>query len=110
MKPTGNPVALGTRTVVGRVGAGFTYLARRHITDAVKSGPTTVLNTGLGARYGTVELGVDAYNLLGLTYADDESAYVSNLNVQPGRQPASFARHLTAAPPRTVIGTLTLYL
>jgi iron complex outermembrane receptor protein len=93
----------------GRVGVGYTFLSGRHLTDAV-IGPTThALNAGAGVRYAWIELGVDAYNLLGLRYADDAEVYVSNWSFRPGQQPASLATHLVAAPPATVLGTVSLY-
>jgi hypothetical protein len=68
-----------------------------------------VLNVGGALRYKWVELGVDAYNLLGLQYPDDEEYYVSNWGFQPGQGLASPARHIVAAPPRMVLGTVSLY-
>lgn len=46
------------------------------------------------------------YNVLGLKYADEEAYYVSNWSTRPGRQPASNAVHIVAAPPRTALATL----
>ena len=54
-------------------------------------------------------MGVDGYNLLDLRYADDAQAYVSNWSFTPGQQRASFATHLVAAPPLTLVGTVALY-
>ena len=50
------------------------------------------------------------YNVLGLKYADDEEYYVSNWSFKPGQQRASGQVHIVAAPPRTALATLTLYL
>jgi hypothetical protein len=55
-----------------------------------------------------VELGVDAYNLLARKYADDAEYYVSNWSTKPGQQPASEAIHVTAAPPLTILGSVSL--
>jgi hypothetical protein len=60
-------------------------------------------------RYEWLELGVDGYNLLALKYADDRQYYVSNWSLQPGTPLASSARHFSAAPPLTVIGTVSLF-
>jgi hypothetical protein len=96
--------------LTGRIGVGYTLLAGRHLTDTV-IGPTYhVVNVGTAVRYGMVELSIDAYNLLGSKNPDDEQVYVSNWSFLPGQQPASVATHLTAAAPRTVLGTLSLYL
>ena len=43
-----------------------------------------MLNASAALRYASVELGVDAYNVLGLRYADDEQVYVSNWSVNRG--------------------------
>jgi hypothetical protein len=108
----GTLLKIGDRSVVGRAGVGYTFMAGRHLTDAVVGPSASILNLRLGARYGWVELGLDVYNALGLQYPDDEEAYYSNWSAQPGAQrqpPASFARHIAAAPPRTVLGTVALY-
>jgi hypothetical protein len=95
--------------LTGRIGVGYTMLAGRHLTDTV-IGPTYhVVNAGTALRYDAVEFSVDVYNVLGSKNPDDEQVYVSNWSFVPGQQPASMATHLTAAPPRTVLGTLSLY-
>jgi TonB family protein len=98
----------------GRVGAGYTLLSGRHLTDTVVGATSHVLNAGAAARCGPVELGVDAFNVLGLQYPDDEAVYVSNWSASSpagttAQPPASVARHITAAPPRSAIATLSLY-
>ena len=95
--------------LTGRVGIGYTLVGGRHLTDTV-IGPTNhVLNAGVGVRYDRIEVGLDAYNLLGLKYADDQEIYVSNWSVRPGQQLASVGTHITAAPPATVVGSVTVY-
>jgi hypothetical protein len=96
--------------VSGRAGVGYTLLGGRHVNDRIVAPTNNVLNALAAVRYRLVELGVDMYNVLGLTYADDEQVYVSNWSLKPGQQPASNAVHLVAAPPRTALGTLRLYL
>jgi hypothetical protein len=95
--------------VVGRVGLGYTLLAGRHLTDRITAPTDHVLNANVAARCGAIEVGVEAYNVLGLHYADDRQVYISNWSFSPGQAPASLATHLTAAPPRTVLGTLSAY-
>jgi hypothetical protein len=95
--------------VTGRVGVGYTLLGGRHVTDAILGPTSNVLNALASLRYRFVELGVEVYNVLGLQYPDDEQYYVSNWSLKPGQQPASGAVHIVAAPPRTALGTLTLY-
>jgi iron complex outermembrane receptor protein len=99
---------VGGKEVTGRAGVGYTLLGGRHLTDSVIGPTTNVLNAGAGVRYGWLELGIEAYNVLGLRYADDEEVYVSNWSTRPGPQPASLGTHITAAPPRTILGTVAL--
>lgn len=101
---------VGGRPLVGRLGAGYTFLSRRHLTDAIRGPSSNILNVGIGLRYGAVEVAVDGYNVLGHKYADNADVYISNWSMQPGQQLASMATHLTAAPPRIVVGTVTLQL
>jgi hypothetical protein len=100
------------RSLTGRVGVGYTYLAGRYLTeinDTIRGPSNHVLNANASLRYGCVEVGVDGFNLLNLHYADDEEYYVSNWSVQPGTRLASSAIHETAAPPLTALGFLALY-
>jgi len=99
--------------VEGRAGLGYTLLAGRHLTDAIMGAPQNILNANVAMRWGMLELGVDCYNLLGLRYPDDEQVYASNWTTAPRsgttQAPASIARHITASPPRTVLGSLSVY-
>lgn len=100
--------------IIGRAGVGYTLLGGRHLTDDVIGATQNILNANVGARMGHVEIGVDAYNVLGLDYPDEEQFYASNWTSQPragvtSQARASIARHISAAPPRTLMGSLTLY-
>ncbi len=100
------------RPLNGRVGVGYTFLAGRYLTEVnetIKGPANNILNANASLRYANVEIGVDAFNLLDLRYADDEEYYVSNWSVNPGTRLASSAIHLVAAPPLTVLGSLALY-
>ena len=92
----------------GRFGVGYTFLSGRHLTDAIVGPTTHALNAKAAIRWANVELGVDAYNLLARKYADDAEYYVSNWSTKPGQQPASEAIHVTAAPPLTILGSVSL--
>ena len=96
--------------LTGRFGVGYTLLGGRHVNDAIIGPTNNVLNALASVRYRFVELGLDMYNVLGLKYADDVEYYVSNWSFRSGQQPASAAVHIVAAPPRTALATLTLYL
>jgi iron complex outermembrane recepter protein len=101
------------RPLTGRIGVGYTFLSGRYLTEVSSTirGPSNdILNANASLRYGGIELGVDAFNLLDLHYADDEEYYVSNWSVHPGTSLASSAVHLIPAPPLTVLGTLGLYV
>jgi TonB family protein len=97
------------KPLTGRVGLGYTFLSGRHLTDAIVGPSSNVLNAKGAVRWQWLELGVDAYEVLALKYADDAEYYVSNWSLRPGQQPASEAIHITAAPPLTVLGTVSLY-
>jgi iron complex outermembrane receptor protein len=96
--------------VAGRVGVGYTLLAGYHVNDSIIGPTKNVLNALASVRYRFVEVGFDMYNVLGLKYPDDEEYYVSNWSLTPGQQRASPGIHIIAAPPRTALATLTLYL
>ena len=95
--------------LTGRIGVGYTLIGGRHITDAMVGPTNNVLNGLASVRYRFAEIGFDMYNVLGLKYADDEEYYVSNWSMKSGQQPASSAVHIVAAPPRTALGTVSLY-
>lgn len=94
--------------VVGRVGVGYTFLSGRRLSDTVTGPTNSVLNASAGLHWQNLEVGVDVYNALGLRYADEASIYASNWSFQPGQQLASVARHVTAAPPRTAVGSFAV--
>lgn len=100
--------------MTGRAGVGYTLLAGRHLTDNLISAPQNIVNANVGARLGRVELGIDTYNVLGLEYPDEENVYASNWTTATRASAttqarASIARHISSAPPRAVLGSLTLY-
>jgi hypothetical protein len=106
----GNLVHVDGSWLSGRVGVGYTFMSARHLTDSIRSPDSNILNAGATLRYTHFEFGVETYNLLNLEYADSAEYYVSNLNLSSQQQLASFATHLSAAPPRSTIFTLTLHL
>jgi hypothetical protein len=97
------------RVLTGRVGVGYTFLGKRHLTDSILGPTQNILNATASLRYGPVEAGIDGYNLLNLHYADDEEVYVSNWSVSAATARATQATHLVAAPPLTLLGNLALY-
>jgi iron complex outermembrane receptor protein len=95
--------------VIGRAGVGYTFFSPRHVTDTVVAPAVHVLNANAAVRYGWLEFALDVYNVLGLEYPDDQQVYVSNWSPLPGARPPSLANHIVAAPPRTVLGTVSAY-
>jgi len=108
----GNLFVIDGRPLSGRIGVGYTFLAGRYLTevnDTIKGPSNNILNINGSLRYANVEVGLDAFNVLNLHYADDQEYYPSNWSVTPGTPRASSAVHDTAAPPLTVVGSLALY-
>jgi hypothetical protein len=105
----GDVLRVGGMPVTGRAGVGFTLLGGKHVNDAIVAPTDYVLNALASARWRFVEVGLEMYNVLGLEYPDEEAYFVSNWSFKPGQQPASGAIHVVAAPPRTTLGTATLY-
>jgi hypothetical protein len=101
---------LGEHSLGGRVGLGYTLLSALHLSDQVRGPVSHVVNASAGLRDAALELELDAYNVLDLEYADEQNHYISNWAFVPGQQPSSFATHLQAAPPRSVVATLSLHL
>jgi hypothetical protein len=100
---------LWQRPLSGRLGVGYTFASAQHLSDTVRGPKTNALNVGGELRSSAVAVGVDVYNALGLLSADSSDIYVSNWSMQPGQQPASLAIHSVAAPPATVLGSVTVY-
>ena len=100
---------LGQLPLSGRLGVGYTFASAQYLSDTVRGPKTNALNVGGELRSRFIALGVDVYNALGLQVADSSDVYVSNWNLQPGQQAASVAIHSVAAPPTSVLGSLTLY-
>jgi hypothetical protein len=95
--------------VTGRAGVGFTLLGGKHVNDNIIAPTDYILNALASVRWRFIELGLDMYNVLGLQYPDDEQYFLSNWGFKPGQQPVSGAVHIIAAPPRTTLGTVSLY-
>jgi outer membrane receptor protein involved in Fe transport len=105
----GKLTEIARRPLTGRAGIGYTFLGRRHLTDAILGPTNHVLNASAGIRYSAVEVGIDVYNALDLRYADDEEVFFSNWSVGPNTSRATLATHVIAAPPATVLGSLLLH-
>jgi len=100
---------IGQLPLSGRLGVGYTFASAQHLSDTVRGPKTNALNVGGEVRARFIALGVDVYNALGLQVADSSDVYVSNWSLMPGQQPASVAVHSVAAPPTTILGSVTVY-
>ena len=109
MTARGRVATFEDKPMTARVGVGYTILGGRHLTDTQTSPTDVILNANAGLSYDWFEVGIDSYNVLGLKYADDAQVYVSNWSLQPGQHLASSSTHISAAPPRTVLGTFAVH-
>jgi len=100
---------LWQRPVSGRLGVGYTFASGQHLSDTLRGPNTNALNAGWEVRSSSVAVGLDVYNALGVHGADNSEVYVSNWSRQPGQQAASLAIHQVAAPPTSVLGSISVY-
>lgn len=114
-------VAIAGAPVEGRLGYGATFLSPQPLPRAQRAAPVFVMDASLafrrrlGAGGGDapsrpwIEVGVEAQNLLDAEYADAEYSFVSSWPTTPvpSRLPA---RHISAGPPLTILGNVTLSL
>lgn len=92
----------------GRLGMGSTYLSARPLPFSRFADPVFLLDASVSVRWRALELGVDVFNLLGAAYAATEYSFVSDWanRSAPSLLPA---RHFSAGPPRTVVGSVALH-
>jgi hypothetical protein len=105
----GNLAKVGSSPLVARFATGYTVLGGRHVSDTEVLPTDVVINASSSLRYRSLELGIEAYNVLGLKYADEAQVFASNWGWNSTPQPASVMRHSVAAAPRTIIGTASVY-
>ncbi|RKH37219.1 TonB family protein [Corallococcus sicarius] len=74
------------------------------------SDPIFLFDVGARARWRAVELGVSVENLLDARWRESEFNYVSNFRGPDAPASLLATRHFSAGAPRTVRGTLTVYL
>jgi len=102
-------VKLWGKPLVGRLGYGATFLSPRPLPYAQFAAPVFTVDATAGLRRDFLEVGIDAMNLFNRRYADTEYVFVSDWRTTnvPSLLPA---RHISAGPPLTILGTLTLRL
>ncbi|MGK3959059.1 TonB family protein [Sorangium sp. So ce118] len=114
-------VTVAGRPIEGRLGYGATFLSARPLPYAQSAAPLLVMDASASLRRSLraggdpaqegpwIEVGVEAQNLLDAEHADTEYSFVSNWQTTP--VPSALpARHISAGPPLTVLGNVTLSL
>jgi TonB family protein len=97
------------RPLTGHFGVGGTYLGRRPLPYSEFGKDAYLVDALASVRLKEVELGLSIYNLLDLDWHDGEFSFASNFQRTnlPSLVPQ---RHVTIGAPRTIMGTLTIYL
>lgn len=102
-------VELLGRDLVGTAGFGATWVHRRPIPFGEFGDDVALLDARVTLRLHEIEVGIESFNLLDREWNDGEFVYASNF--EPNAAPSLIpVRHFTAGAPRTVFGTVTLYL
>lgn len=93
--------------LVGRLGAGFSFLSPRPLPYGRFADPVALLDAQASARFRMVELALEVMNVAGSEYAATEYSFVSDWRSEPlpSRVPA---RHFAAGQPRTFLASLGL--
>lgn len=97
------------RPLTGHLGVGGSYIGRRPLPYSEFGNDSYVVDTLASLRLKEVELGLSVFNVFDLDWYDGQYTFASNFTrgAQPSLVPQ---RHVTVGAPRTVMGTLTLYL
>lgn len=97
------------RPLTGHFGLGGSYIGRRPLPFSELGNDSYVVDALASIRLKEVELGASIFNVLDLDWYDGQYTFASNFTrgAQPSLVPQ---RHVTVGAPRTVMGTLTLYL
>jgi TonB family protein len=93
--------------LAGRLGIGLTVLSERPLPHDQFADAVAIVDLAATLRWRFLELGVEIFNLFDARFAATEFLFTSDWR---NRQIPSLtpARHITAGPPRTVLGTLGL--
>jgi len=97
------------RPITSHFGFGQTSIARRPLPYGEMGHDYSLLDAVASVRVREVELRLSAFNLLNLNWYDGEYTFASNF--ERGAAPSLVPqRHVTVGAPRTVLGTITLFL
>lgn len=95
--------------LVGRIGAGYSYVGRRPLPYSQKASPISLLDVRGSLTWHGLELGLEIFNLLDTQYAASEYYFVSNWD--PSQPPSRIPeRTIAAGAPRTFLATLGVSL
>lgn len=103
----GELASLRGDALVGRIGAGVSFVGRRPLPDAQTSDPYALLDAQASLGWKGLELAISAQNLAGARYAASEYSFTSNWDpaAPTSRVPAS---QIAAGAPRTFLVTLSV--
>lgn len=97
------------RPLTGHFGVGGTYIGRRPLPYSEFGKDAYLLDLLATVRLKEVELGLSIYNVLDLDWHDGEFTFASNF--QRGAVPSLVPqRHITTGAPRTILGSIAIYL
>lgn len=99
-------IKIGSKPLIGRIGYGATFISPRPLPHGLYGQAVFTMDATASLRRDPVEVGIDAMNLFDRRYADTEYAYASDWGTSelPSQLPA---KHLSAGPPLTIMGTAT---
>lgn len=102
-------VRFGGRTLKAKLGSGVSLQHNRPLPYGEMAHDVLLVDATAQVRWGEVEVGVDAYNLLDAVWYDGEATYASSFSRQ-GDASLVPARHVTVGAPRTVMFSLAVYV
>jgi hypothetical protein len=103
-------LAIGGHRIVGAAGVGLNFVGQRALPLGQFSQSTFTVDASASLRWRYLRFGVQAYNLASSRYPLTEYFYASDFHNGPPYQTLAPALNFTAAPPRTVLFTLSLLL
>jgi outer membrane receptor protein involved in Fe transport len=98
------------RSLIGRAGAGFSFLSPRPLPYGGHADPVALLDASLGVALAPFELTLEGFNLLNRRYAAVEHSFASDWDPTDGVRPRTPARHVAAGAPRSFFVSLGVTL
>ena len=103
-------LAIRGTPIVGSAGFGVNFVGTRALPLGQSSQPTLTLDASASARWRWLRAGVQVWNLANTRYPLTEYFYASDFHNGPAYPTLAPALNFTAAPPRTVMFTLSVVL